>query len=149
MVAPAHMPVTDADRQDYGRLLDRAFERGLVGQFDYEVRLRQLSEATSIEELGRIVTELPVFETLVSPARVGRSVVRGRSTRGRIGVEGRSNPWTKLIVVVAIVVVAFVVLTIYAQHLVHSRPTGPPPAVMAGGPAAGAWQAPGASPPRL
>lgn len=144
---PVPVPVTDTERQDYGRLLDRAFERGLVGQFDYEIRLRELSEATSIEELARIVTELPAFEVPASPARVGRSSIRDRSTRSRIGAEGRSNPWVKLIVVVAIVVVAFVVLTLYAQHLVHSRPTGPPPAVVAVAPT-GAWPALGPSAPR-
>jgi hypothetical protein len=54
-------PVTDQDRNRYGLLLDKALERGLLTTSDYEVRLRDLAEATSTEEMLAIVTDLPAF----------------------------------------------------------------------------------------
>ena len=64
--APADRPeepvgVTDEDRNRYGLLLDRAAERGLLSTDEYEVRLGELAEATSIDQMQQIVTELPVF----------------------------------------------------------------------------------------
>ena len=61
----------------YGRLLDRAAERGLLDPAEYEVRLRELAEATSIDADGGIVTELPVLVTVPAPP-AGR---RRRSAR--------------------------------------------------------------------
>jgi len=76
-------PVTDDDRHRYGRLLDSAHERGLLGERDYELRLGELAAAASIGELNRIVTELPVFTPTVRarPARRSpRSPRRPRPT---------------------------------------------------------------------
>jgi len=62
--------VTDEDRNRYGVLLDRAAERGLLSPAEYQVRLVELAEATSVEQLHRIVTELPAFGGSAGPATV-------------------------------------------------------------------------------
>lgn len=129
---PDTAPVTDEDRQAYGRLLDRAFERGLIGSYDYEVRLRELSEATSIDAMKTIVTELPVF-AVPSPAAPGRRPSLGRVSTPADG--GTGNPWTKLVVMVLVVVIAFVVLALYAEHVVHGRTNGNSGAPAAAAPA--------------
>lgn len=122
--APA---VSDEDRNRYGRLLDRAAERGLVDAYEYEVRLRDLAEATSIEELNRIVTELPAFTTAATPAGSGP---RRRSGTGRVRSGGsrtestRSSPWVLLAIVVAVVAVSMVLLAIFANHLAHTHNSG-------------------------
>ncbi len=54
-------PVTDHDRTVYGDLLDRAAERGLLSEHDYQIRLGELAEATTVDQMQRIVTELPAF----------------------------------------------------------------------------------------
>jgi hypothetical protein len=129
---PTGVPVTDEDRQAYGRLLDRAFERGLLGSYDYEVRLRELSEATSVEEMKEIVTELPVFNLPTTGAKAKRPSLAGTTAVGGAGV-GAKSPWTKLVVLVVAVAVVFVLLALYAEHVVHGRTGGtggaPPPAV--------------------
>ena len=71
---PATAPVTDEDRTTFGLLLDRAAERGLLSQSEYQLRLGELAEATTRDEMRRIVTELPVF---VTPSPLARSR-RGR-----------------------------------------------------------------------
>jgi hypothetical protein len=142
-------PVTDEDRQVYGRLLDSAHERGLLGPYDYEVRLRELSDATSIEEMKAIVTEMPIF---VQPPAVGtsrrtgsllsssRASSRARSrpemtaegTPGSLGLSGTSrgrgrsgsNPWARMVVLLAVVVVLLVALSIFAQHAIKSHSGG-------------------------
>ena len=53
--------MTDEDRNRFGILLDHASERGLLTPLEYEFRLSELAEATSMDELRRIVTELPAF----------------------------------------------------------------------------------------
>jgi len=118
--APDLAAVTDEDRQAYGRLLDRAFERGLIGSYDYEVRLRELSEATSIDAMKAIVTELPMFAV---PAP-GASRTRGPLGRGPAGGSGNRKLWTRLVIMAVAVAVAFVVLALYAEHVVHSRTNG-------------------------
>ena len=62
MSGPPGSGVTDDDRHRYGVLLDHAAERGLLSPADYQVRLAELAEATSVEQLQRIVTELPAFD---------------------------------------------------------------------------------------
>jgi hypothetical protein len=122
-------PVTDEDRQSYGRLLDNAFERGLIGPYDYEVRLRELSEATSIEAMKQIVTEMPVFAL---PARNGKAKRSPLAASPGPGGVRRSSPWAKLIILVVVVVLAFVILAVFAEHLAHDRRNGStPPAVPA------------------
>jgi hypothetical protein len=122
--------VTDEDRQVYGRLLDSAFERGLLGPYDYEVRLREVSEATSIEQMREIVTQLPAFALPTPNATPKRSLLGGSPTRTG---SRASSPWTKLVILMVVVVLAFVFLAIYAEHVVHNRTTGsgaPPAAVV-------------------
>lgn len=113
-------PVTDDDRQAYGRLLDGAFDRGLIGAYDYDVRLRELSEATDIGVMTRIVTDLPVF---VRPAGTGqprRSKAQVRPTGSPFGSrQTERSVWTKLVVLLAVVVVAMVILVVGAERLVH------------------------------
>ncbi|MGO9027447.1 MAG: hypothetical protein ACLQOZ_02290 [Acidimicrobiales bacterium] len=121
-------PVTDDDRQSYRRLLDSAFERGLLGPYDYEVRLRELSEATTIEAMKQIVTEMPVFAL---PDRNGKAMRSPLAAPPGPGGVRRSNPWTKLIILVVVVVVlAFVILAVFAEHLVHDRRNGSSPPVV-------------------
>lgn len=126
---PTAGPVTDEDRQAYGRLLDSAFERGLLGSYDYEVRLRELSEATSVEEMKKIVTELPVFTLPATGAKPKRPSPAGTPTAGGTGAK---KPWMKLVILVVAVVVALVLLALTARHIVHTRTggtSGAPPAV--------------------
>jgi hypothetical protein len=125
---PATPPVTDEDRTTFGLLLDRAAERGLLTQSEYQVRLGELAEATSRDEMRRIVTELPVF---VTPLPVSRSR-RGRRpafpTVGQSalvgGAERRATPWVLLAVVVAVLLIALVFFAFYAEHLVHQHTNG-------------------------
>jgi len=144
--------VTDEDRNRYGILLDHAAERGLLSSADYRLRLTQLAEATSIEELQRIVTELPAFGGVASPKAVPVASAGDLALAG--GQPGRSlgppvltgtpaaeldaalwasltppnsrrssgNPWTILAVVVVILLVAMVGLALVAAHLVHTQP---------------------------
>ena len=129
-------PVTDDDRQLYGRLLDSAMERGLLGAYDYETRLSDLAEAPTIDEMKKIVTELPIFSTSAPIAKPRKSSIfstspgspGSSSTPGSVypripgvATKGRSNPWTKLIIVLVLVVVIFVAASIYAEHLVHNQ----------------------------
>ena len=73
--APVGVPtlVTDEDRNRYGVLLDHAAERGLLSPAEYQTRLAEVAEASSVDELQRIVTELPAFGAtpVIRPA-VGR-----------------------------------------------------------------------------
>jgi hypothetical protein len=50
---------SDEDRQHYGRLLDNAYSRGQIDQGEYSVRLSELAEASSIEQMKRIAQVLP------------------------------------------------------------------------------------------
>jgi hypothetical protein len=130
--------VTDEDRQTYGRLLDSAMERGLLSAYDYETKLGDLAEASTIDEMKRIVTELPIF-TASTPAKPKRpSLLTGSRRSGSADVlpvmpgsshdrmsgaaaTGRSNRWTKLIILLIVVIVLFVALSIYAAHLTNNR----------------------------
>ncbi len=129
--------VTDEDRQTYGRLLDSAMERGLLTAYEYETRLGDLAEASTIEEMKRIVTELPIFtaSTPAEPRRPSRSIgsrlsetaddlplVPGVDPARMPGVGvGRSNRWTKLIILLVVVIALFVALSIYAAHLTNNH----------------------------
>ncbi len=130
-------PVTDEDRNRYGLLLDKALERGLLTASDYEVRLGDLAEATSTEEMLAIVTDLPAFArpTASSARRRGSrsptEPVAHRLAAGPAPTLGptRSHPrpglWLALVVFVLVVVVTLVVLGLSATHL-HRSPTGDP-----------------------
>jgi len=144
--------VTDEDRNRYGVLLDHAAERGLLSPADYRLRLAELAEATSMEELQRIVTELPAFDG--SSSRGSASVTSPGSLAVFSGLPGRSsgppaapgtptpeldaalwasltpassrkaggNPWIILAVVVVILLAAMVGLALVAAHVVHTQP---------------------------
>jgi hypothetical protein len=143
--------VTDEDRNRYGVLLDHAAERGLLSPAAYQVGLVELAEATTVEQLRRIVTELPAFGGAVPAAAAaaaspGTTSVPGR-TPGRTSdpavLPGRStpeldaalwasltpassrkgqvNPFIILAVVVAILLVGMVGLALVAAHVVHTH----------------------------
>ena len=137
---PAGTPseVTDDDRQTYGRLLDSAMERGLLSPYDYETRLGDLAVASTIDEMKTIVTELPIFTSstptkarkpsLFPGSRLSDSdddlpLVVGSAQVRMSGVAsgGRSNRWTKLIVLLIAVIVLFVALSIYAAHVANNH----------------------------
>ncbi len=123
---PATSPVTDEDRTTFGLLLDRAAERGLLSQSEYQLRLGELAEATSRDEMRRIVTELPAF---VTPAPMARSR-RGRKPafpaagQSAVVAERRATPWALLAVVVAVLLITLVFFAFYAEHVVHQHTNG-------------------------
>jgi hypothetical protein len=125
-------PVTDDDRSRYGVLLDHAAERGLLSAEEYRVRLGELADATTIEELGRIVTELPAFTNTAAQPTPARSRRSGRSgpllgpgaIPGTTGGRRANSPWVVLGLVVVVIVAAMIVLAIYAEHLVKSHDSG-------------------------
>lgn len=111
-------------------------ESGLLGAYDYETRLSDLADASTIDEMKKIVTELPMFSASAPTAKPRKSSLfstspgspRSQTTPGSeysripgVATKGRSNPWTKLIILLVVVVVMFVALSIYAEHLVHNR----------------------------
>jgi Domain of unknown function (DUF1707) len=135
---PAPGPgVTDDDRHRYGRLLDRAAERGLLDSHDYEVRLRDLASASTVDEMNRIVAELPAFTSV--PAGTSRTRARGpvagRPTHRPAWARPprRSSPWLLLVIVVVVVAASLVFLSLYAGHLVHHRNSGLAPASVPAG----------------
>ncbi len=81
----ASTAVSDDDRNRYGVLLDHAAERGLLSPTEYRETTGQLAEAPSIEDLQRIVTELPAFDLSGAPAAI-------TETTGRPGAPGRVRP---------------------------------------------------------
>ncbi len=83
--------VTDEERTRYGLLLDRAAERGLLDSAEYEVRLRQLAEATTTEQMVAIVAELPAFATQAAPSapHQSRSAIQSASRARPKGATGR------------------------------------------------------------
>jgi hypothetical protein len=124
--------VSDDDRTRYGLLLDRAAERGLLSAYDYQVKLGELAEATSIDQMTMIVSDLPALTVPPSPTRTTRSSRSRRSTAAvASGVtpavpdgRRRSSPWVLLGVLVFVVLASIVVFYLYAEHLVHSRGAG-------------------------
>ncbi len=119
--------MTDEDRDRYGRLLDRAAERGLLDAYDYEVRLRDLASASTIEEMNRIVTELPAF-TAPPPVAGTRARASAVGTPKLGPGRRRSSPWLLLVVVVVVVVASLALLALYAGHLDRSHHSGMAPA---------------------
>jgi hypothetical protein len=131
----AHGTVTDDDRNRYGMLLDHAAERGLLDQHEYEARLGDLASATSIDQMQRIVTELPILNSPLTALpsskgrRSGASSPGGAGSTGTTGGGRRSSPWLVLVVMVVVLVAALVFFAVYAGHIAHTRGTGagPPP----------------------
>jgi hypothetical protein len=142
--APRRVPeldlgVTDEDRNRYGVLLDHAAERGLLSPTEYRVRLAGLAEATSLDELQRIVTELPVFDGLSTkstksvaptPARADAVAASGLDAALWAGLtpssprNTRRGPWLVLVMVVVVLIVALVALAVVAAHFAHVHSAG-------------------------
>ncbi len=129
-VAPPGPPqaetVTDEDRSRFGVLLDHAAERGLLGPTDYEVRLRDLAEATSIEQMTAIVSELPAFTSIAGTTAEQTRTASDALAFGTMAspVARRRAPWALLVIVVAAVALALMVLALYTAHTVHTRTGG-------------------------
>jgi hypothetical protein len=126
-------PVTDEDRNHYGLLLDRAAERGLLGPSDYEVRLRDLAAASTIDQMNRIVTELPAFAAAPPTGSARARASRTPATRGAADLRSarrRSSPWLLLVIVVVVVAASLVFLAVYAGHLVRTHNSGLAPAAV-------------------
>ncbi|MHB1517566.1 MAG: DUF1707 SHOCT-like domain-containing protein [Acidimicrobiales bacterium] len=85
--ATGPVAVSDDERNRYGLLLDRAAERGLLSTDEYDARLRDLAIAGSVEELQRIVAELPIFT-----ARSSKGSGRGRWSRRFVAGAVASDP---------------------------------------------------------
>lgn len=125
--------VTDEDRTRYGLLLDSAAERGLLGTYEYEVRLRDLASATSFEELNRIVSELPVFTApTAAPSKQTRRSASTTARHSMAGGIGRKRPvshWLMLAMLVLVAIAALVVLSVYIRQLARNHHAGlAPPA---------------------
>lgn len=134
--------VSDDDRNRYGVLLDHAAERGLLSPSDYQARLAELADATSQDELRRIVTELPAFGLAAGGVRVPTRGPRADVPSARTGDlaaldsalwaqmtpakqrRGSGNPWVALLIVVVVLLVALVALALVASHLAHVHHTG-------------------------
>ncbi|HVC67290.1 MAG TPA: DUF1707 domain-containing protein [Acidimicrobiales bacterium] len=122
--------VTDEERNRYGVLLDHAAERGLLSAAEYRSRLAELADAVSVDELRRIVTELPAFG---GPA--GRAVPPGPDPAAVDAAlwanltpaaerRGPGNGWVALALLVAVLVVAMVALALIVSHVAHNRHAG-------------------------
>jgi len=123
--------VTDEERTSYGVLLDRAAERGLLDSSEYELRLRQLAEATTTEQMVAIVTELPAFAPMAGPLapRQSRSAIQSasRSAQAGDGQRRRVIVWVLMGVLVVLALVSLVILALSVGRLSRSRTSMPPP----------------------
>jgi len=138
--------VSDEERNRYGVLLDHAAERGLLSPAEYQARLGDLAEASSVEELQRIVTELPAFGATGatgtsrsgapwSPGPAGTVGTRGAPDPAALDSalwanltparrrRGSGNPWMILAIVVVVFLVALVALAVVAAHVSHTHHT--------------------------
>jgi Domain of unknown function (DUF1707) len=114
--------ITDEERNRYGSLLDRAAERGLLEPSEYEVRLRELAQATSTEEMMQIVTELPVFNpSTPSPAPKKARSARHGEVRGvaQPGSRRQMTLWALMGLLVVVAVASLVFLAVSAERLTH------------------------------
>jgi len=133
--------VSDEERNRYGVLLDHAAERGLLSPWEYQARLAELADAASVEELQRIVTELPAFGTSTAQAPYGagsspaatsvgtRRPLDPAATDSALWANltparprrGPGNPWLVLAIVIVLLVVAVMTLALVAAHVAHAR----------------------------
>jgi hypothetical protein len=124
-------PVTDEERTRFGVLLDRAAERGLLDSSEYELRLRQLAEATSTEQMTAIVSELPAFVPQVRPPAPhrSRSAIQSASRTAAAGGAPRRRMvvWVLMGVLVLLALVSLVILALSVGRLSRSRSSMPPP----------------------
>jgi hypothetical protein len=119
-------PVTDDDRHRYGALLDRAAERGLLSPEEYEVRLGELAEATDLDQVRIIVTDLPLFT-----APPASTKLRSKNAMMAPGFgmpppahRRRSSPWVLLGILVVVLLASLVLFSVYAEHVVHTHNAG-------------------------
>ena len=122
--------VTDEERTSYGVLLDRAAERGLLDSSEYDVRLRQLAEATTTSQMVAIVSELPAFTPPARPPvpHQSRSAIQSASrTAAGDGQRRRLIIWVLMGVLVALALASLVVLALSVGRLSRSRSSMPPP----------------------
>ena len=141
--------VTDDERNRYGALLDAAAERGLLSPTEYQARLGEVAEASSVAELQRIVIELPAFDTPSTSKAGGAAGAAGATApvggvpsapdldailwAGRtpaVARRDRGNQWIVLAVVVAVLLVALVALGLVAAHFAHTHGAGTSAAVV-------------------
>jgi hypothetical protein len=132
--------VSDDERNRYGVLLDHAAERGLLTPTEYRERLIQLAEAPSIEDLQRIVTELPTFNVSGEPAsssarRAGQARSSAPDTPDPDALvaalwanltpatsrRASGNQWIFLGLMVLILIIAMVVLAFVAADMAHTH----------------------------
>jgi len=124
-VAPP--PVTDEERNRYGVLLDHAAERGLLSAAEYRTRLAELADAVSVDQLRRIVTELPAFggpaDRTVPPGPEPAAVDAALWANLTPAAErrGPGSRWVVLALLVAVLVVAMVALALIVSHVAHNR----------------------------
>ena len=118
--------MTDHDRTVYGDLLDRAAERGLLSDREYQIRLGELAGATSVDQMQRIVTELPVFTPAAASAtRPSRGAKPAKALQaGTVTRRRRASPWLLLGIVVIVAVASLGALSLYADHLVRNHNSG-------------------------
>jgi hypothetical protein len=118
--------ITDEERNRYGLLLDRAAERGLLEPSEYEVRLRELAQATSTEQMMQIVTELPVFNPLTQSSPPKKAAARHTMNRGTTaaGPRRRVTVWALMGLLVVVAVVSLVILAVSAERLTHRQGGG-------------------------
>lgn len=121
---PSSVAVSDEDRNRFGVLLDHAAERGLLGPGEYQVRLRELADANSIEEMTEIVSALPAFAA-TTPAKRADATPDPLSFGALPSTRRRRNPpWVLLAIVVAVILVAMVALAVVAAHTVDNHHAG-------------------------
>jgi DUF1707 SHOCT-like domain len=116
--------ITDEERTRYGLLLDSAAERGLLDPADYEIRLRELAEATTTAQMVEIVTELPAFTPRApgpTPARSRRSIQSANRAGSAAGQRRRVVTWALMGLLVVVALVSLVILALSAERLSHSR----------------------------
>ncbi len=115
------MDATERDR--HMQLVTNAFERGLLGPGDYELRIGMLEAAGSVEEMRRIVIDMPLAATAASGTFPGVSAfVPGGTKALRRGSSDRRRAAAVLVVV--LVLVALMVLGILLVASAHPATGG-------------------------
>ena len=132
--APAGLGlIHGADREAYARLLDRARARELLSPVEHQLRLAELADAGTVEEMKRIVTDLPALAGVNggAPRSATRADRRSTGLAAWPGVAGfrasgrraaatpGTRPWTVLALVMVVVVLVFALLVVYADRVVH------------------------------
>lgn len=129
--------VTDEQRTRYGLLLDSAAERGLLDPTDYEIRLRELAQATSTAQMVELVAELPAFapagptSTPTRSRRAIQSANRADAAGAAASQRRRMVMWLLMGLLVVVAVASLIILALSAERLSRNRNSSPPPAPVA------------------